>query len=70
MVKSGIYRHYKGALYKVMAAARHSETEQWMVFYQALYGDYGYWVRPLEMFCENVEVDGELLKRFELIKED
>jgi hypothetical protein len=70
MVKSGIYKHYKGALYKVMGAARHSETEEWLVHYQALYGEYGYWVRPLDMFCENVEVDGVVVKRFELIKED
>ena len=62
MVKSGIYKHYKGA--------RHSETEEWLVHYQALYGDYGYWVRPLEMFCENVDVQGDTKKRFTLIKED
>lgn len=70
MIKAGIYKHYKGALYKVIGAARHSETEEWLVYYQALYGEYGYWVRPLDMFCENVEVDGQTIKRFELIKED
>jgi len=70
MIKAGIYKHYKGALYKVMGAARHSETEEWLVYYQALYGDYGYWVRPLDMFSQSVEVDGEKRLRFELIKED
>jgi len=70
MIKAGIYKHYKGALYKVMGAARHSETEEWLVYYQALYGDYGYWVRPLDMFSQSVEVDGEKHLRFELIKED
>lgn len=70
MIKAGIYEHYKGALYKVMGAARHSETEEWLVYYQALYGDYGYWVRPLDMFGQSVEVDGEKRLRFELIKED
>ncbi len=50
MVEPGIYKHYKGALYKVTGCARHSETEEWLVCYQALYGEYGYWVRPMEMF--------------------
>ena len=65
-VTPGIYRHYKGQLYKVVGTARHSETEEWMVYYQALYGEYGYWVRPLSMFTETVEVDGEQVLRFEL----
>jgi len=39
-----------------------------MVFYQALYGDFGLWVRPLSMFTETVEVDGETLCRFALIE--
>jgi hypothetical protein len=70
MIKTGIYRHYKGALYKVMGTAQHSESQEWLVHYQALYGEYGYWVRPLEMFCENVEVQGDIKKRFVIIKED
>ena len=69
-IKSGIYQHYKGAQYKVIGSARHSETEEWFVYYQALYGEYGYWVRPLEMFLESVVVDGEQLPRFKLIKAD
>jgi len=39
-----------------------------MVFYQCLYGDYGFWVRPLSMFQESVEVDGEQVPRFALVK--
>ncbi len=69
-VKAGIYQHYKGALYKVLACAQHSETEEWLVCYQALYGEYGYWVRPLEMFAESVDVDGKIQPRFKLIKAD
>lgn len=69
MIKTGIYRHYKGNLYQVLHTARHSESQEWLVVYRALYGDYGVWVRPLAMFCESVEIDGKTLPRFELIKE-
>lgn len=65
----GIYRHYKGNLYQVLHTARHSETEEWLVVYRALYGDYGVWVRPLPMFCETVEIDGQTIPRFALIQE-
>ena len=67
-IKTGRYRHYKGPEYRVFAVARHSETEEWMVFYQALYGEYGLWVRPLELFTDSVEVDGESVPRFALIE--
>ena len=69
-VVPGIYKHYKGALYKVLAMVQHSETEEWLVSYQALYGDYGYWVRPLDMFVEDVLVGGVQMPRFELLKAD
>ena len=65
---AGIYRHYKGADYEVVGVAQHSENEEALVVYRALYGDYGLWVRPLEMFCETLEVQGETLPRFALIK--
>lgn len=65
---TGIYRHYKGNLYQVLHTARHSESQEWLVVYRALYDDYGVWVRPLAMFCENVVIDGKTLPRFELIK--
>ena len=67
-LEAGLYRHYKGNLYKVMMTARHSETEEWMVVYKALYGEEGYWVRPYEMFVGKVEVDGQTVARFEKIE--
>lgn len=55
-VKIGeIYQHYKGQKYKVLSIARHSETLEEVVVYQALYGEYDVWVRPLEMFIEHLE---------------
>ncbi|GMG87683.1 DUF1653 domain-containing protein [Biformimicrobium ophioploci] len=66
-LKAGIYRHYKGRDYKVLCEARHSETEEEMVVYQCLYGDYSIWVRPKAMFVENVEVDRQVVPRFRFI---
>ena len=68
-LKKGLYRHYKGNMYEVISLARHSETEEWMVVYKALYGDEGIWVRPYEMFFEKVEVDGKMIPRFEYVKD-
>lgn len=67
-VIGGIYRHYKGNNYKLLAVAIHSETLEKMAVYQALYGEMGIWVRPLAMFMETIEKDGQSLKRFELIE--
>jgi len=67
--RPGIYRHFKGNLYKLVAVARHSETLEEMVVYQALYGDGGLWVRPLGMWSELVEQDGQRVPRFAWIAE-
>lgn len=61
------YRHFKGREYLVLYIAKHSETLEDMVVYQALYGEMGIWVRPLSMFLEEVHVDGEMVKRFQEI---
>ncbi len=65
----GIYKHYKGNLYKVLCIAKHSETEEELVVYQALYGRYGYWVRPAVMFNERIKKDGAFVKRFTYVCE-
>ena len=67
-LKKGLYQHYKGNMYEVYMTAQHSETEEWMVVYKALYGDEGMWVRPYEMFVEKVEIDGEFVPRFRKIE--
>lgn len=65
----GAYRHYKGNLYQVIELACHSETEEWLVVYRSLYGSQDLWVRPYQMFFENVEIDGKLVPRFAKITE-
>ncbi|GBL06048.1 DUF1653 domain-containing protein [Glaciecola sp. KUL10] len=64
----GIYRHYKGKDYEVIGVARHSEDESELVVYRTLYGDFSLWVRPIEMFNETIEIDGQLVKRFQHLK--
>ena len=62
--KPGRYRHYKGGEYEVVGVARHSETLEPMVLYRPLYNDTGLWVRPYPMFFGDVEVDGQMVRRF------
>ena len=72
IIKPGKYQHFKGNFYKVLGVARHSETLEELVVYQALYhseefGDNALWVRPAAMFVENVQVDGVEKPRFKFI---
>jgi cyclomaltodextrinase len=66
-IQPGRYRHYKGKEYQVIGVAKHSETEEDLVVYRALYGACGLWVRPAKMFSEKIEMEGKLISRFEWI---
>lgn len=73
-IKPGIYTHYKNSekQYRVLGVATHTESGEYMVVYQALYstedlGDQPLFVRPYEMFIEDVEVDGKRVPRFTYI---
>ncbi|WP_410587889.1 DUF1653 domain-containing protein [Amycolatopsis sp. lyj-23] len=63
-VEPGRYVHYKGGEYEVLGVARHSETEEELVVYRALYGERGLWVRPAPMFAEPVETPAGRVPRF------
>ncbi len=65
----GIYRHYKGKTYRVIDLAKHSESLEWMVIYECLYEnpEGKIWVRPMEMFMENVTIEGKSVPRFAYI---
>ncbi len=69
-MRPGRYRHYKGKDYEVIGLATHSETEESLVVYRTLYGNFDLWVRPQAMFEEAVEVDGKAYPRFTFINED
>lgn len=67
---TGRYEHYKKLPYRVLGVVRHSETREALVLYQPLYGEGALWVRPYEMFIEEVEVDGVKRPRFALVEPD
>ena len=70
-IRLGRYRHYKGNEYRVIGVSKHSETLEELVVYEALYDnpEGKLWVRPKQMFLEEVEVDGKRVKRFEYLEE-
>ncbi|MDP1603080.1 MAG: DUF1653 domain-containing protein [Legionella sp.] len=65
-LERGIYEHYKKKYYEVIDVARHSETLEYRVFYRML-ADFSLWVRPLNMFLEEVEIEGNKIPRFKFI---
>jgi len=66
MITPGIYRHYKGPHYEVLDICLHSETEEKMVYYKPVNKDQTF-VRPYDMFGESVNVEGQVLPRFERV---
>lgn len=73
-ISLGRYKHYKGKIYEVIAVAKHSETLQDMVVYEAQYehpefGEHVLWTRPADEFTEQVEVDGKKIPRFEYLED-
>lgn len=68
-IKPGKYRHFKGNEYRVLYTARHSETLEEFVVYQALYGEGGIWIRPAQMWAEHIERDGYAGPRFAYIQD-
>ncbi len=70
-LRPGKYQHYKGKMYEVIGVAHHSETMQELVIYKALYrtdfGDDSLWVRPKDMFVEQVVVEGQQQPRFRYV---
>ena len=71
MIKPGKYKHFKGDTVEVIGTALHSETLEEFVTYKHLTGKHAgethYWVRPIKMFLEEVEVEGKKMKRFERV---
>lgn len=63
----GIYRHYKGSDHEVIDVVHHSETLEELVLYKHA-NEPGLWVRPLNMFFDDVEIDGKKIRRFTFIK--
>ena len=69
-IPRGKYRHYKDQEYELIAIVHHSETQEALVLYRALYGERGLWVRPFDMFFESVEILGESIPRFRYVGDD
>ena len=70
IIIGGLYEHYKGNKYRVIGVARHSETLEKMVVYKACYDNGDLWIRPYNMFCENVTVNGTVVERFKYLGDE
>lgn len=66
-LKLGRYQHYKGGYYEVIGIAKHSESMEELVVYRALYGNHDLFVRPLNMFLEEINMAGKKIKRFKYL---
>jgi hypothetical protein len=67
-IPEGRYRHFKGREYTVLGVARHSETQDELVVYCQEYGDQSLWVRPMPMFLETVDHEGQRVPHFRLVE--
>ena len=68
-IRNGKYRHYKGDKYEVLGVAKNTETNEDLVVYRALYGEFSLFVRPLNMFIEKLIINGKVVARFKYIDE-
>jgi hypothetical protein len=68
-IKQGIYRHFKGNKYHILGVAQHSEDGSTLVVYRPMYGTEDLWVRPVEMFLETVELNGQQVPRFDFLEQ-
>ena len=67
-IRHGTYRHYKNHLYLVIGCATHTETDEELVIYRALYGERRLFARPKAMFLETVTIEGRQVARFEYVE--
>jgi len=68
-IPKGIYKHFKGHVYKVIGIAKHSETLEEQVVYASISDETDIWVRPATMFLDVIERDGKQFQRFEFLGE-
>ncbi|MBQ7333730.1 MAG: DUF1653 domain-containing protein [Clostridia bacterium] len=68
-IKKGKYRHFKGNIYELICIAKNSETLEDMVIYRSVKNENDVWVRPLSMWCEEVEYQGKTVSRFTYIQD-
>jgi len=66
-IPKGLYKHFKGNIYKVLDTAKHSETLEEHVVYVSINNVTDLWIRPASMFLEVIERDGKRFKRFEFL---
>ncbi|NNM43582.1 MAG: DUF1653 domain-containing protein [Chlamydiae bacterium] len=68
-IKKGIYEHYKGNTYKVIAVGRHSENLEEMVIYQDCSDESKWWIRPVSLFLETISIEDKEIPRFRFLRE-